>query len=353
VRVRGAVVAALALLATLALPASAQDRQQAREELERLEVEIHLADEEIRSAAIQLREQEQRLQALEDQLHAAQSRLDERKGRMELRLRAMYRFRHRGFLPLLFSADSPHELLRSARYLWWIVRADQDAVDTWNADLEGADRLGAELAEGRAELLQRAGEVATRREEMVRLRDERQALLGHHRDPVDRRRMRTVIQGEPADSVDVRLDLRAEEPPELVIEEVHPSSTFERSRGLLPLPVVGTVSRSGRGVDIAADEGAPIRAVHPGFVLKVQPVEGYGLVCFVDHGDGWLTVYGHGAGFDVQAGEIVSAGDVLGRVGAAGSLDGPKLHFEVRVDRIPQDPFEWLNIPAGIRVKGR
>ena len=119
------------VLLLLAVPAGAQTRQDRLDALDRLEVELLRIDEELRAASIRLREQDGRLRELEADLAEAEERLEERRGRLELRLRAMYRMRHRGFLPLLFAADSPHELLRSARYLWWIVRADQSAIDDW------------------------------------------------------------------------------------------------------------------------------------------------------------------------------------------------------------------------------
>ena len=174
--------------------------------------------------------------------------------------------------------------------------------------------------------------------------------MGRVRSSTDRRRMKTVIvpDGNPSPTVDVSIDLRGEEPPpELASEVVAPQTTFERSKGMLPLPAVGTLERASRGVDIAVIEGSSIRAVHGGTVFKVVDIEGFGRVCILDHGDGWHTVYGLAEGFDVRSGEHVAGGDVIGRAGANG------LHFEVRQGRDAADPFEWLAIPPGVRVRGR
>lgn len=342
------------LLATLlASPALAQDRQETLDELARLEVELLHAEEQLRTATLQDREQEGRLTELEADLAELDGRQQERQERMALRLKAMYRFRHRGFLPLLFSADSPHELLRSARYLWWIVRADQQALDAWRGDVDQTDELRRQVEQERDVRHRWAGELALHREEMRQHRTDLEGRLGRVRDPVHRRRIRTLLQEAPPESVDVALDLRAEEPPELEVVSLQPTSNFERSRGRLPLPVVGPVSRVDRGVDIAADEGTPIRAVHAGVVDRVQHIEGLGLVLILSHGDGWHSVYGHAAGFDVRAGAEVTGGDVIGRVGATDSIEGSRLHFQLLHEREAQDPLEWLMVPPGVRVRGR
>ena len=120
-----------ALLLALLLPQTAearlnrQERQRVLSEIERIEVNLLRADEDIRAATATIREMEADLRDLETALEQSGGRLEERQNRMALRLRAMYRLRHHGFLPLLFSAESPHQFLRVARYLWWIIKADQ------------------------------------------------------------------------------------------------------------------------------------------------------------------------------------------------------------------------------------
>ena len=340
------------LLLLLPVAATAQNRASVISEIDSLEVELLRLDDDISSAAVRDRDAEARLQLIESQLGAAERRLAERRQRMDLRLRAMYRFRHRGFLPLLFSARSPHELLRSARYLWWIVRSDQQAVEGWTAELEHVAELRQQVEAERRALLQWAGEAAVERQAALLRRDERQASLGQVRDPLDRRRIRTVIVPDAPDRVDLQLDLRAEAlPDELAVEELQPRSLFERSKGRLPLPAVGPVSRAGAGLDIAIAAGATIRAVFGGKVQKVVPIDGLGVVLILDHGDGWHTIYGHAASFSVRLGDTVASGDPVGVVGP--SQGDAKIHFEVRRQRAPEDPFDWVAIPLGVRVTGR
>lgn len=366
-RIRGALVVGLAL-ALIAAPSTADDS---------IDTQLLKAEADLRASTTRIRDLDGRLGALDADRIAAEMSGDERRRRMSVRLRVMYRLRHRGFLPLLFSADSPHELLRSARYLWWIVRTDQRTIAGWEEELAAASVQAAELDAERERLLLAAGEAAARREAALAAREaaggsrdwtpprtiddgmdpspvvvrveaprvERVWLSEEERAEIPVTKREIVAEAAPAL---VDMDLSAEATPALPTEELKPTAPFARSKGLLSMPALGALSRSGRGLGIAAKEGDPIRVVHGGEVSRVLWIRGFGNVCIVDHDDGWHTVYGHASAFSVEAGDWVDSGDSIGTVGATGSLDGPMLHFEVRKDRVPQDPLEWLRIPPGL-----
>lgn len=97
-----------------------------------------------------------------------------------------------------------------------------------------------------------------------------------------------------------------------------------------------------RGIDLAAPAGTPVRAAAAGTVVAAttawEPSLASGTVVVLDHGDGWSTLYTHLDTFEVDAGERVDAGQVIGRVGSTGRSTGPHLHFEVRRDGEPVDP---------------
>ena len=348
------VIAAFALPAPAEAGLSRKERRQVLDEIERLEVELLKADDAIRSTTVTVREMESELGELETQLRQAEERLEERKSRMSLRLRMMYRLRHRGFLPLLFSAETPHEFLRVARYLWWIVKADNESMSGWEGQVSNHRELQHRVIAERSNLLERAGRISLERDESRRLRDERKQLVGRlHRS--DKRYMKTLLVQRRDKKLDVSLDLRQEKPPpEIPVEKAQRENLrFERSRGRLPMPSVGSVRTSGRGIDILAPEGRPIRAVADGQVLKVLHISGFGLVCIIDHGNGWSTVYGHAASYSVRVGQSVRSGEEIGSVGQTGSLEGPRLHFQIRKNQDPQKPLDWLLIPPGINVTSR
>ncbi|MCX6034876.1 MAG: LysM peptidoglycan-binding domain-containing M23 family metallopeptidase, partial [Chloroflexi bacterium] len=86
------------------------------------------------------------------------------------------------------------------------------------------------------------------------------------------------------------------------------------------------------GIDIAAGLGVPVWAADAGVVTMAQVYGGYGNMVMIDHGNGYITVYGHLSQINVVPCQGVAAGDLIGLAGSTGNSTGPHLHFEVRLN---------------------
>ena len=93
------------------------------------------------------------------------------------------------------------------------------------------------------------------------------------------------------------------------------------------------------GIDIAASFGSPIMATADGFVSHVKREKIGGNVVIISHGGGYTTVYCHLSKFKVKPGQKVKRGDVIGLIGQTGKSLGPHLHYEVRVNGTPVNPY--------------
>ena len=102
------------------------------------------------------------------------------------------------------------------------------------------------------------------------------------------------------------------------------------------------------GVDISAPRGTSIYAAAKGRVIRAGWVVGYGLTIEIDHGFGYLTLYGHASELVASQDEEVQRGDVIARVGSTGIATSPHLHYEVRVQGIAQNPANFI-LPEYIR----
>ena len=98
------------------------------------------------------------------------------------------------------------------------------------------------------------------------------------------------------------------------------------------------------GVDIGSNYGQQIIAPADGVVTFADFLGGYGKALMLDHGHGISTRYGHLSGFAVAPGQHVHRGDVIGYVGASGRSTGPHLHYEVRINDTPVNPYKYLRI---------
>lgn len=107
--------------------------------------------------------------------------------------------------------------------------------------------------------------------------------------------------------------------------------------------------RNHSGIDISGGGifGANIYASKAGTVIiaKTTYIQGYsyGMYIVVDHGNGYTTLYGHCSNIYVTVGQQVSQGEAIGAVGSTGWSTGPHLHFEVRLNNVPQDPFNYVH----------
>ena len=96
------------------------------------------------------------------------------------------------------------------------------------------------------------------------------------------------------------------------------------------------------GVDISAAFGTPVLAAGDGTVDFADLMNGYGRVIKIEHGHGISTRYGHLSGFAVAAGQYLKAGQVIGYVGTSGRVTSPHLHYEVRINETPVNPYKYL-----------
>ncbi len=121
------------------------------------------------------------------------------------------------------------------------------------------------------------------------------------------------------------------------IEGVRLSSGY----GMRYHPVLGR-RRAHKGIDLAAPWGTPIYASADGTVGKAEWYSSYGLYVELEHGGAIETRYGHMSRLNVQAGQHVRKGDLIGFVGSTGRSTGPHLHYEVRIDGVAVNPLPYL-----------
>jgi hypothetical protein len=134
---------------------------------------------------------------------------------------------------------------------------------------------------------------------------------------------------------------------------------FAATRGKLPWPVDGRLlARFGEsrgddarakwdGVMISAAAGSQVHAVHGGRVVFADWLRGAGLLVILDHGNGYLSLYGHNQTLLKSAGDVVKAGESISTVGNSGGQDTPALYFAIRQQGHPSDPAQWCRARIG------
>ena len=102
------------------------------------------------------------------------------------------------------------------------------------------------------------------------------------------------------------------------------------------------------GVDVASDYGAPVHATADGVITISENHAGYGRLVVIDHGFGITTWYAHLSAFSAVVGARIKRGEVVGYTGISGRSTGPHVHYEVRVNNAPVNPWRYMkSSPAG------
>jgi septal ring factor EnvC (AmiA/AmiB activator) len=256
-----------------------------------------------------------------------------------------------GQLKIIFNQQDPAMLGRMFTYYDYFNRARADRIADIDRKLqevvtleqaiaqesEGLERLRADqiqqkeaLAESRASrrqiLVKLEGEIRTKEQQLASLmRDERSLaeLLS---------RLQEALRDLPVDVPD--------------------NVPFSSLKGRLPWPVQGKIaarfgssrkaeSLTWRGILIDADEGREVRAIYNGRVVFADWMRGFGLLVIVDHGNGYMSLYGHNQSLYKDVGESVRKGEVVATVGNSGGREVPGLYFEIRHNGVPDNPVFW------------
>ncbi|OGV75863.1 MAG: peptidase M23 [Methylotenera sp. RIFCSPLOWO2_02_FULL_45_14] len=132
-------------------------------------------------------------------------------------------------------------------------------------------------------------------------------------------------------------------------------ANFAALKGKLRLPVRGEVTNrfgasredsgvSWKGLFIKANEGAEVKSVASGRVVFADWLRGFGNLVIVDHGDGYMSLYGNNQAMLKQAGEIVRSGDAIASVGNSGGNEANGVYYELRLQSRPFDPLSWSRL---------
>jgi len=329
---------------------------------DQLSARLREAEEAVSGARGRLTEARQRVRTSDARLRelAAERQRNEQllagqRDALAAQLKAAYIAGREEQLRLLLSAEDPVALGRLLVYYGYLGRARAGQIAEIEAAVQRLEVLATEQAAERARLAElerlRAQEVAAveaARQERAQALAAINAQIKTRNDSLERlKRDAATLEKLVAD---LRRALRDTAPPP------EAGQPFERVRGRLPWPVAGrVVARFGQarggglkwsGVMIATQRGTQVRAPYAGRIVYADWLPGLGLLTVIDHGGGYMTLYGHNDQLYKSVGELVAAGDVIASVGDSGGQARPELYLEVRKGTVAQDPHRWFRRPG-------
>lgn len=363
-----------------------QEKSGVQKSLKQTETEMGQLEKQVKDLQEQLNDGEEEIKRLETEKKKLQSARIEQQRLIAIQARAAYQSGRQEYIKLLLNQQNPEKFSRTMTYYDYVSKARMEQLNTFNETLRQLANVENEITAQQHQLLERKSTLDTQTEKLAQVRKQRQLALAKlnsdysARDKKLKARQRDQAQlAKVIKTIDETLARQAREAAAARQRALaaanqakrqnaaSPSSSsgpivssgavyggqFANARGKLPWPVNGRLlARYGTprgedartkwdGVLISAAAGSQVRAVHGGRVVFADWLRGAGLLVILDHGNGYLSLYGHNQSLLKDAGDVVKAGDPIATVGTSGGQNTPALYFAIRQKGRPSDPAQW------------
>lgn len=278
-------------------------------------------------------------------------------------------------MKLLLAGEDPNQLARDYHYLKLLSQSKAEMVDDLRDALAEKQKLADAVRDKNDKLAENEKKQQEQRQALLAQQKQRQVVLAGISDKIknQRKEIETLKQNEKrlAKLIDGLTHLVAKPRPKRPVaskpgtpntpslrNEREPDSSFSGEfaalRGKLRLPVRGEVTNrfgapraegtSWKGLFVRAAEGTEVKSVAAGQVVFADWLRGFGNLLIIDHGDGFLTVYGNNESLFRQAGDKVKGGEAVASVGNSGGNPESGLYFELRHQGQALDPLKWVTL---------
>ncbi|MWV11195.1 peptidoglycan DD-metalloendopeptidase family protein [Pseudomonas sp. R-28-1W-6] len=362
-----------------------KEKSGVQKDLKRTESEMGQLEKQVKGLQQEMNKSEEELQRLDQEKKKLQQSRLEQQRLIGIQARAAYQGGQQEPLRLLLNQQQPEKFSRTLTYYDYLGQARLEQLAAFNETLRQLANIETDIATQQAQLGEQKSALDSRREQLAEARKERQQALaklnkqysaGDHKlkarqqeqaeltrvlKTIEATLARQAREAEEARRLALLEQQQARQPnsqplalgPAVTSSGASYGGPFAKAKGKLPWPVNGrVVARYGTprggdartkwdGVLIGASAGSQVHAVHGGRVVFADWLRGAGLLVILDHGNGYLSLYGHNQSLLKEAGDIVRAGESIATVGTSGGQDTPALYFAIRQQGRPSDPAQW------------
>lgn len=300
-----------------------------------------------------LKDVEQEQATLEDEQETLKAAIRKQQSLLSSQLKSAFMAGHYDYAKMLFYQDDARTFERVITYYQYVAKARQKEIDSFKDNVARLEEVNAELEQKAQSLAVLKDEQEGQRAVLITRQDDRKTTLKKINKTIasDNQRIASLQADEKAliDAIEaarIAAERAARE------AEVRMDG-LAKLKGKLTAPVKGRIRKlfgsrrqgqvSWKGIVIDGAEGDPVNSIAPGKVLYADWLRGFGLVAIVDHGEGYMSVYGHNQALLKQAGDEVRRGERIALVGRSGGQEYPNLYFEIRHKGKALNPSSWLD----------
>lgn len=298
----------------------------------------------------QLQAEQQSLQQEQSSLKAA---IRQQQSLLSSQLKSAFMAGHYDYAKMMFYQEDAKSFERVITYYQYLAKARQSEITKFKDNVARLETVTASLAEKAASLLALLDEQKNQRAVLLTRQNDRKKTLAKLNQTIASESERIAALQEDEKALREAIEAariaaqRAAEAAQISLDGL------AKLKGKLSAPVEGRVRklfgnrRQGqvrwKGIIIDGEEGDAVKSIASGKVLYADWLRGFGLVAIVDHGEGYMSVYGHNQALLKQAGDDVRRGENLALVGRSGGQASPNLYFEIRHKGKALNPTAWFN----------
>ena len=354
------------------LSSDQQHKQDAQTRLRQTERHIGKAIALLKRLNRQLQKQKRELNTLNQQRQHLQADLNTHRVALARQIRAAYAIGQQEYVKILLNQQDPAAVTRTLTYYDYFHRARLARIHDIDTSLSELRSIEEKIQAKTAKLERNQKEQSDEKAQLEKTRRQRAEALATLEKQILAKGERLSLLEEDERRLQRLLDRLAENPQEMAPDaELDGSASglategsdhqpFGQLRGHLQWPSRGRLtSRYGstrkvgklkwQGVTITAPEGTEVHAVSHGRVAFSDWLRGFGLLIIIDHGDGYMSLYGGNQSLFKEVGDWVEAGEVIASVGNSGGRQDSALYFEIRHNGKPTNPLKWCrNTPKRV-----
>ena len=325
------------------------ERDQLLKDLESNEKDISELLQRIDKIKSDMQNRSEKLQELKQEEKQLEGSRRSMQRRVEQEVAAAYRLGRQEQIKLLLNQQDPQHIARQLRYHDYFLKQRSRVIDDYVTTLEQLSTVSSGIQREQDTLASERNQLENRRRELVSAQKSRQRTL----DKLAKQLASKSGELDKLHSDRSRLQRLVDEVGRAIASLVNPSdqTPFAKRRARMEWPINGRRANAygqrrangitWTGVTLRANEGTPVKAIHRGRVVFADYLRGQGMLIILDHGDGYMSLYGHNQSLTRAIGEWVESGDTIAKVGNTGGLSHSGLYFEIRRNGKPQDPTAW------------
>ena len=346
---------------------SQQKLEQQRGELGGLEKLLRQSEESIGNLNQQLvvtetdlKQSQEKIVELQVEEKKLQKQLSKHHDILYAQVRSEYQYGGQQKLKLLLNQQEPEKLGRNLIYYDYLHRARLSEIDKATKVLQSVNEVQLEIKQQEKLAEQSRASLLNEKQLLEQAQSQRKTAISSLNSNVSSEKEKlTSLEGNEKRLKGLIEKLRAALADIPVFDK---GKGFSKSQGKLYWPVVGKPSNkfgqkrntarsntNWQGVFIPSTEGNNVRSIYHGRIAFAEWMRGLGLLIIVDHGDGYMSLYGHNQSLFKQVGEWVDAGEKVATVGNSGGNNKPGLYFEIRKQGSPINPAKWCAKAAASR----